>query len=93
MKLKITGFDWDEGNTGKCLKHGLSVEEIEMFFKENILSIIPDIKHSTSEDRLTATGRMKNGRPVFVVFTMRGNLVRPVTARYMHEKETIRYEK
>ena len=93
MKLKFTGFEWDEGNTAKCLKHGLSVEEIEVFFKEHILSVIPDIKHSTSEGRLTATGRMENGRPVFVVFTMRGSLIRPVTARYMHQKEVIRYEK
>lgn len=93
MKLRLIEFDWDDGNTEKCRKHGLSLEEIEMFFKENILSVIPDIKHSTSEDRLTATGRMKNGRPVFVVFTIRGHKIRPVTARYMHDKEVKRYEK
>ena len=29
MKLKITGFDWDDGNWPKCGKHRVSREEIE----------------------------------------------------------------
>lgn len=93
MKFRLKGFEWDKGNIAKCQKHGLAIEMIEEFFRDNILSIIPDIKHSTSEDRLTAIGRMKDGRPVFVAFTMRDGKVRPITARYMHLKEIARYEK
>ena len=32
MHRVITGFDWDSGNSAKCLKHGLTREEIEAAF-------------------------------------------------------------
>ena len=92
LKLKWDDFDWDAGNRHKCEKHGLSVAEIEDFFKGLEFSLLPDIKHSSLEDRMVATGYAKNGKPVFIVFTMREQLLRPVTARYMHAKEAKRYE-
>ena len=56
-----------------------------------------DPGHSEAEDRLIAVGRTKNGRPIFVAFTIRTKdkrrLIRPVTARYMHAKEIEAYEK
>ena len=32
MKEAVSGFDWDDGNQEKCLKHGLTLEEIESVF-------------------------------------------------------------
>jgi uncharacterized DUF497 family protein len=29
VNLRVSGFDWDEGNRGKCQKHGLSIAQIE----------------------------------------------------------------
>ena len=96
MNLRVSGFDWDEGNCGKCQKHGLSISQIETFFA-GTPRIAPDPKHSTAEDRLIAVGRAETGRPVFVAFTLRRKgkscLIRPVTARYMHTKEIEAYEK
>jgi hypothetical protein len=34
-----------------------------------------------------------DGKPMFVVFTIRSNLIRPISARYMHKKEARNYEK
>jgi hypothetical protein len=49
------------------------------------------------ESRLIAIGRTPEGRFAFVAFTLRmraeQQLVRPISARYMHEKEVARYEK
>ena len=70
--------------------------QIEALFA-NAPRVAPDPKHSDAEDRLIAVGRMTDGRPVFVAFTLRTKdkrrLIRPVTARYMHAKETEAYEK
>jgi len=96
IDLKVSGFDWDDGNRTKCRKHGVSLTQIEALFAHNPL-IAPDPKHSANEDRLIAVGRTSTGRPVFVAFTIRTKngrrLIRPVTARYMHPKEIAAYEK
>jgi uncharacterized DUF497 family protein len=94
--MSAEGFDWDEANREKCQKHGVSIAEIEGLFMGDP-RIAPDLKHSADEDRLIAVGRTSKGRAVFVVFTMRTkqgrHLIRPVTARYMHGKESAAYEK
>jgi len=58
--------------------------------------ILPDLKHSDEEDRFIATGQSRNGRYLFVVFTLRENdgknIVRPISSRYMHQKEVKKYE-
>ena len=95
MDLRVSGFDWDEGNRAKCQKHGLSIEQIEAVFTGSV-RVAPDPKHSTDEDRLIAIGRTNVGRPAFVGFTIREKnrrrYIRPVTARYMHAKEVAAYE-
>lgn len=96
MNLHAGGFDWDDGNRSKCQKHGVSIAEIEALFLRGP-RVAPDPKHSSDEDRLIAVGETGTGRPLFVAFTMRtnesGRLIRPVTARYMHEREIAAYEK
>ena len=32
MNLRVSGFDWDEGNRAKCQKHGVPMIEIEDLF-------------------------------------------------------------
>ena len=95
MNPKIDGFDWDQGNEHKCQKHGLTKRDIEVFFQSDVW-IAPDIKHSSQEDRFLAVGRSASGRPMFVVFTLRTQdeitRLRPVSARYMHQKEVQQYE-
>ena len=96
MSKPIAGFDWDEGNSGKCQKHGVSLREIEAALRSRPV-IAPDAKHSVSEQRFIAVQRNAAGRPMFIAFTYRhskdGVLIRPVSARYMHEKEAAAYEK
>lgn len=96
MNLGIDGFDWDSGNSKKIKKHGVSSEDVEAFFQEKSVYVTPDIKHSEKEERYLAAGRSPQGRPMVVVFTLREvegeRLIRPISARYMHDKEAKRYE-
>ena len=95
-KIAVSGFDWDEGNLAKCLKHGVTIEEIEALFLAGP-AVAPDPAHSAVEDRLIAVGRTAQGRALFVAFTLREKqgkgFIRPVSARYMHKKEIEAYEK
>jgi uncharacterized DUF497 family protein len=93
----VRGFDWDDGNRNKCQKHGMSIQDIEALFSRPIV-ILPDKEHSSGERRLKAIGTTPRGRRAFVVFTLRaenadGALLRPISARFMHEKEVRSYEK
>jgi len=96
IKIQATGFEWDAGNSEKCKKHGLSLDEIEGFFRQGNIYIAPDIKHSQKEQRFLAAGKSTDGKPMFVVFTLRKRdcnySIRPVSARYMHEREAKKYD-
>lgn len=91
--MKIAGFDWDDGNWPKCGKHGVSLEEIEQVLLGNP-AVMPD--PHPDEPRLRAIGRTKAGRFVFLVFMLRQEdvqtLLRPISARFMHQKEIDHYE-
>jgi uncharacterized protein len=80
VNVRVTEFDWNDGNRAKCQKHGVSIAEIEALFR-NGPRIAPDPKHSEKEDRLIAVGRTSTGRPMFVAFTIRAKnrrrLIRP----------------
>ena len=95
MVLTVAGFDWDEGNRAKCARHGVSSAEIEALLQGDP-RVAPDMRHAHREDRLIAVGRNAMGRPMFVAFTIRTKegrqLIRPITARYMHAKEVKAYE-
>jgi len=95
QNVGAAGFEWDDGNTLKCQKHGLAQTDIEHVFAD-IIQVAMDEAHSITEPRQFAIGRTGHGRPAFVVFTLRqvaGTLmIRPLSARYMHTKEFKRYE-
>lgn len=58
--------------------------------------IRPDPKDRRGESRFLAIGRTQNARYAFVVFTPRqraaGIRLRPISARYMHQREIKKYE-
>ncbi len=91
----IAGFDWDEGNSRKNSdKHGVTPAEAEQVFFNEPLLIIEDDKHSATEERFHALGKTETGRRLHITFTLRsnGSLIRVISARPMHRKETALYE-
>jgi uncharacterized DUF497 family protein len=84
----IAGFDWDAGNIDKnWVKHGVSNAECEEVFFNTPLLIRPDSSHSREESRNAAFGRTDAERPLFVVFLVRNNYIRVISARDMTDKE------
>jgi len=96
MKLTVAGFDWDSGNQTKCQSHGVSIAEIEELFA-GIVYVAPAPIRADGEERFIAIGRSHAGRALFAAFTLRTKdnrqLIRPISARYMHAKEVEAYEK
>jgi len=83
-----TGFDWDEGNTAKNWeKHRVSKGEAEQVFFNNPLVVTDDAAHSRDEQRFFALGQTVRKRLLFVVFTIRDDLVRVISVRDMTRAE------
>jgi hypothetical protein len=84
----MSRFDWDDGNREKCARR-VPLHEIEALVDDPRTLIAGDPYEG--ETRFRAIGRNSEGRPLFVVFTMRerdGELyVRPISARYRHRNE------
>ena len=90
---RCTGFDWDEGNSGKNWhKHKVSDPETEEIFFNDPLVADSDPSHSRSELRYFALGQTDSGRLLFVAFTIRKHLIRVISARDMTPKEAKRYQ-
>ncbi|MFQ5487326.1 MAG: BrnT family toxin [Gammaproteobacteria bacterium] len=93
---QVTGFDWDQGNARKSVdKHGVSQAEAERIFFNEPLLVLPDLKHSSQkEPRYHALGTTDGSRLLHITFTLRasGTLIRVISARDMHRKESIYYE-
>jgi uncharacterized DUF497 family protein len=84
----IVGFQWDEGNAVKSWRrHEVSGAEAEQVFLNRPLLIAGDPKHSAREPRPFALGRTDRGRRLMVVFTLRGSLLRIISARPMSRRE------
>ncbi|VAW51151.1 FIG01006001: hypothetical protein [hydrothermal vent metagenome] len=91
----ITGFDWDEGNARKNEKHNVSMAEAEQVFFNAPLLVLEDSKHSKKEPRFHALGKSDEKRQLHITFTLRqtGEKIRIISARDMHKKERVIYEK
>jgi uncharacterized DUF497 family protein len=71
-------FDWDQVNTGHIARHGVTPDEVGQVFVDDEMDI--DYAVVGEEERWTVIGQTHLARVLIVVFTMRGDLVRTVTA-------------
>ncbi|MDF1501785.1 BrnT family toxin [Roseisolibacter sp. H3M3-2] len=85
---QATGFQWDSGNATKnWTKHTVGQSECEQVFFNAPLVLAADPAHSAREGRYFALGQTDEGRLLLVVFTLRGSLVRVISARPMSRRE------
>lgn len=86
-------FEWDEGNINKnFLKHKVTNKEAEEAFENRYKLIIGDEKHSGVETRYLILGITSGKRKLSIIFTIRKNKVRVISARDMNKKERRLYE-
>ena len=88
------GFDWDDSNLFKNWdRHQVSGAECEQLFFNRPLIAEPDVEHSEREPRFYVLGQTDGGRRLFIVFTLRAELIRVISARDMSRKERLEYER
>jgi uncharacterized protein len=82
------GFEWDDGNAEKnWILHRVRRTECEQTFFNEPFVVMHDEKHSQLEKRFYLLGQTDLGRLLFIVFTIRKNLIRVISARDQHKKE------
>lgn len=87
-------FQWDDGNRRKNKeKHDVSIQECEQVFSNQPLILLDDPRHSIQEPRWFALGRTPTDRQLSLVFTIRHDQIRIISARDMSKRERSIYAK
>jgi len=74
-------YDWDEYNTTHLLvKHNVKRSEFEEVMRNNPIFRKEQVDERSGELRTVELGHTNDVRVLTVVWTRRGNLIRPVTA-------------
>lgn len=90
----VYAFDWDSGNTGKNKKHDVEDSECEEVFFDQKKVTLKDTLHSGVETRYITLGQTKQGKLLYLVYTIREQRIRIISARdCKKKKEREFYEK
>jgi uncharacterized DUF497 family protein len=84
-------FDWDEANRRHIADHDVTPDEAEYVIVNNPRDI--ELQATDSEDRLVQVGSNSKGRVLVVVTTVRGPMIRVVTAYDATRSQRIAYER
>lgn len=86
------GFEWDaRKNAANVAKHGIDFEDACRVFEGPVLERIDD-RQDYRETRIAAIGIVE-GRELFVVYTIRGQNRRMISARKANRDEQEAYRK
>jgi uncharacterized DUF497 family protein len=85
-------FEWDDGNRPKLSKHGVAPDEAEEIFRLTYVLAGRIVEPAHVEPRWLALGRTAAGRLLAIIFTRRGERVRPISCRAMRKDERKVYE-
>lgn len=86
-------FEWDRGNQSKNKKHGVSPADVEAMFAQSIVFVGRVVEPIHEEPRWLVLGEDSRGRRLALIFTRRGERLRPISCRAMRRKERQFYEK
>lgn len=70
-------FDWDASNLSHLAGHRITREEFEQAMTHN--PTLVDFRDESGEERWYAVGATTRLRVLFLVFTYRGERIRPIT--------------
>jgi uncharacterized DUF497 family protein len=86
-------YDWDEHNTGHISAHQVEPDEVEEVLANDPVHIETRLDARSGEDRILELGHTNAGRVLFVAWTPRGDLRRPVTAFDANRKSRAEYQR
>ena len=87
-------FDWHDAKADtNRRKHGVSFEEAESVFYDELAKLIPDPEHSQAEDRFVLLGMSEKLRVLVVVHAYRvdDSVIRIISARKATKREQQHY--
>lgn len=94
--IRLTGnredFDWDAGNRTKIRKHEVKQDDVEALFQHFWVFVGRIVEPLHEEDRWLALGQDTTGRRLALIFTRRGQRLRPISCRPMRRNERKIYE-
>jgi uncharacterized DUF497 family protein len=87
-------LEWDEDKAARNeRRHGVTFEEAATCFYDPLQVAYSDPDHSEDEDREILIAHSEHDRLLLVVYTLREEAVRIISARQPTRKETQEYEK
>jgi len=89
----VEGFEWDTGKAQQNVAHhGVTFEEAATVFDDPLAIAADGQAHSHREQRFIITGQSVLARVLTVVYTMRGDSTRLISARAAAGRELREYE-
>lgn len=84
-------FDWDDAKSDACLEErGFDFEYAAQVFLGPVIEK-PDDRKDYGEVRIRAAGLI-GSVPFMVIYTVRDNTIRMISARKMHRKEWVKWQ-
>jgi uncharacterized DUF497 family protein len=89
----VRSFEWDPNKASHNLaKHGVSFEEAQTAFDDNLFLAFEDPDHSEGERRYILIGHSSRTRLLVVAYTERRSRIRLISAREATRRERRAYE-
>ncbi|SRR5712691_5474872 len=85
-------FDWDAGNRSKSRKHGVEPFDVEALFHRTVFLAGRIVEPAHDEPRWLLLGENDARRRLALIFTRRGNQLRPISCRPMRRNERRLYD-
>ncbi len=86
-------FEWDSRKAELNLrKHGISFNEAQTVFSDDLNATVYDTDHSKDEDRYITIGWSNRHKLLIVSYTERDNHIRIISARELTKAEQKYYE-
>jgi uncharacterized DUF497 family protein len=82
-------YDWDTANVAHIARHSVTPEEVEECFANDPMDVGGEVMDG--EERYTSVGHTNTLRVLVVVWAMRGDALRPITAFDASERLKKRY--
>lgn len=88
----LEGFEWDKGNLKHIKKHDVEFSECEEVFINKPSIVNEDEYHSQMEERFRIYGQTNEKRALMLIFTIRNDKIRVISARDQNKRERRDYK-
>ena len=88
-RIGVDEFDWDDANVRHLARHRITPADVEEVFAND--PAIADYQIFENEERWSAVGVTGTLRVLVIVFTFRGERIRPITGWSADRRTSLQY--